>query len=164
MADRALQCLEIGTYEGRSATWIAQNLLNNPDSHLICIDPNQSDNIFSRWKRNLEVTGRATQVSLVPDLSQVVLPQLDQNAFDFIYIDGDHHGSAVIVDACNSWRLLKTDGILIFDDYEWTAPGYAPHELPGPAIDYFLSLYHQELIILEMDYQVIVRKIAKSVD
>ena len=163
LAGRVLRCLEIGTHEGRSTVWFAESLLGNPSSRLMCVDPDQSEEALARWHHNVEATGRASQITLYRQRSQTLLPQLNQQ-FDLIYVDGDHHGAAVIADACNSWRLLNHDGILIFDDYQWTWPDYAAHELPGPAIDYFLSLYHQELVILEMGYQVIVRKIAKCVE
>ena len=42
-----------------------------------------------------------------------------EEVFDFIYIDASHNPEDVILDAVNSFRLLKTGGMMIFDDYGW---------------------------------------------
>ena len=39
--------------------------------------------------------------------------------FDFVYIDASHSPEDVIFDAINSFRYLKTGGMMIFDDYWW---------------------------------------------
>jgi predicted O-methyltransferase YrrM len=36
--------------------------------------------------------------------------------YNFIYIDGSHNGDDVIVDAVESFKILKKNGIMIFDD------------------------------------------------
>ena len=42
-----------------------------------------------------------------------------EEKFDFIYIDGAHTSTQVLVDAINSFPRLKVGGIPAFDDYEW---------------------------------------------
>ena len=46
-----------------------------------------------------------------------------KNKFDIIYIDGGHDKNSVIDDAKNSTKVLKKNGILIFDDllYEYSS-------------------------------------------
>jgi len=39
--------------------------------------------------------------------------------FDFVYIDGAHTSTQVLVDGINGFARLKVGGILAFDDYEW---------------------------------------------
>ncbi len=39
--------------------------------------------------------------------------------FDFIYIDASHEPEDVLDDAIGSFKKLKPNGIIIFDDYGW---------------------------------------------
>ena len=41
--------------------------------------------------------------------------------YDFIYIDGDHHSEAVYLDLVLGWHILKYDGIISGDDYNWVS-------------------------------------------
>ncbi|TXH11575.1 MAG: class I SAM-dependent methyltransferase [Hyphomicrobiaceae bacterium] len=157
LAGRPIHCLEIGTYEGRSACWIAQNLLTHPESSLLCLDPLPWSAIVDRWHENLRQVKCAGEVRLTRASSLEVLPG-HKYAYDFIYVDGDHHGSSVIRDGINAWKLLRSGGIMIFDDYLWSDPKYQAHELPGPAIDYFLSLYQGKFTLLFSGWQIGIRK------
>lgn len=60
----------------------------------------------------------------------------------------------------SAWSQLKNGGILIFDDYQWTDPmnNLMAHEVPGPAIDFFMSVYQGQYTLLHKEYQVILRK------
>jgi hypothetical protein len=42
--------------------------------------------------------------------------------FDWIYIDGDHSFEGVLRDIEQAKRLIKPDGLLIFDDYTLYSP------------------------------------------
>lgn len=54
-----------------------------------------------------------------------------------------------------SYRKLKKNGILIFDDYGWGGP-----DLVKAGIDAFLSGYHKRInYIGQQDYQVFIRKL-----
>jgi len=78
--------------------------------------------------------------------------------FDFVYIDGAHTSTQVLVDGINGFARLKVDGILTFDDYEW--PKYSGTlNNPKIGIDCFLELFdgHYELLI--KNYQIWVRKL-----
>jgi predicted O-methyltransferase YrrM len=77
----------------------------------------------------------------------------NKTVYDFIYVDGDHTEKAVYADAINCWPLLKSGGILAFDDYLW-GQGLEPHTTPKPAIDRFLAEKQGEYEILNEDYQV----------
>ena len=38
LAGQPTQVLEIGSYEGRSAVWLLQEILTHPESRLTCVD------------------------------------------------------------------------------------------------------------------------------
>lgn len=80
-----------------------------------------------------------------------------QPLYDFIYIDGSHVAKDVMTDACMAWPLLKSGGIIVFDDYLWGAPLTVTHK-PKLAIDFFTTLFGEELDIIHLGYQLIVKK------
>ena len=87
-------------------------------------------------------------------------PSVRDKKYDFIYIDGCHESKEVLEDAILSWQVLKNDGILIFDDYLWGIHRGETRQTKAPklAIDCFMSCYGEYIDILEVDYQVVLRK------
>ena len=72
--------------------------------------------------------------------------------YDFIYIDGDHTALQTALDGLNAFRLLKSGGIIAFDDYLWV--DNPSHFLrPKRAIDSFMDICHGEIEIVEIGYQ-----------
>ena len=62
---------------------------------------------------------------------------------EFVYIDGNHEPEYVLEDAILSFRKLKKNSIMIFDDYGWGGP-----DLTQRGIDAFLSGYHKKITYL----------------
>lgn len=81
----------------------------------------------------------------------------NKDLFDFIYIDGSHVAKDVLADACMAWPLLKPAGFMVFDDYLWGPPRDVLHR-PKAAIDAFCNLFAEEVEIIHVGYQLIVRK------
>ena len=80
-------------------------------------------------------------------------------AFEIVYIDGSHLPADVLTDAVLAWRLLRSGGILILDDARWhEVTGKEPSECPAAAIDAFLNVFGNQLLVLEQGYQCIVQK------
>ncbi len=163
-----LRMLEVGSFEGRSTVWFLQNLLTANDSRITCIDTFagseehliqrlQLDDLKARFLVN--VSGYADKVEVMIGESGVVLRSIPpQEQYDIVYIDGSHRAPDVLEDAVLAWRLLKTNGMLIFDDYLWAE---MPSR-PGPAIDAFLDIFSDELEVVYKEYQIAVRKQAAS--
>ena len=152
--------LEVGLYEGRSAIWMLENVLTHPTARLTGIDV-FPDNLEERWLANLEQSGAAGKTTTIKGFSQAELRKLPLDSFDAIYIDGSHTADDVLADAVLSWDLLKSGGILIFDDYEWREGTHLPEELrPHAAIDAFITAYRNEIEVVHRCYQVILKKIA----
>ena len=53
--------------------------------------------------------------------SETVLPEfgIAGRRFDLAYIDGSHMAADVYRDAALTWPLMKSGGVILFDDYEW---------------------------------------------
>lgn len=166
--------LEIGSFEGRSSIWIAENMMAEDDT-LRCIDTweggeehgeeNMSE-VEGRFRHNLIVATEKLprrrifqhQGTSVQQLAHwlVEVPE-DHATFDFIYIDGSHIAKDVLTDACMAWPLLKSKGLMVFDDYMWGNPRDILHR-PKPAIDAFCNLFAEEVDIIHVGYQLVVRK------
>lgn len=149
------QVLEIGTHEGRSTTWMLENILTHPDARIVAVDLLQQPNLWD----NLIESGHPAKVELRIGVSRDILPTLPASAFDFAYIDGSHWPCDVLEDAVLTFRRMKGGGIMAFDDYLWDAPAFNEHGTPKVAVDAFLACYAHKLELLEQGYQVWVRKI-----
>ncbi len=154
--------LEIGSYEGQSAKWVLDTF---PESRVTCIDtwdgegqgPLVDENygdIEGRFKANMSPYGE--RVKAIKGFSFNALKALDET-FDVIYIDGSHLSKHVLEDAVLSLPLLNPGGLLIFDDYGWN--GYKEtHKNPKLAIDVFVSCNRDQLTVLHIGWQVILKK------
>lgn len=128
---KALRILEIGSYEGRSATWISDNLLDAPGSSLCCIDTfggsiehEGQDNLgqlLTRFSDNIAMSRNSHKVRTFVGDSKQVMPVMMRNGwrFDIIYVDGSHEEEDVIQDGLNAFEMLAPGGAIIFDDYHW---------------------------------------------
>ena len=167
LASHEAAILEIGSFEGASATRFLTLL---PRARITCVDPFTGEacggpeyygnvaTIEARFDANMASFG--SRVEKIVSRSIPALDALSQagRTFDVIYIDGDHARDAVLLDSVLAWRLLKEDGVLIWDDYLWNLST----DRPQPAIDAFISLNKDSLSIVSVGDQVIVRKSADS--
>lgn len=164
--------LEIGSFEGRSAVWIIENMMED-GGEIVCIDTweggaehvnNEMDGAELRFEHNIKTVREKhpeRRVTKCRGLSTQWLPAVTQEkySFDFIYIDGSHLAKDVLTDACMSWPLLKKGGFMVFDDYIWKPPGFTLLDRPKFAVDVFTTLFENELVIAYSGYQLIVRKV-----
>jgi SAM-dependent methyltransferase len=158
-----LQALEIGSFEGRSACWIVQNLLTGQNSRLICVEPfadyrGQETN----FDHNVRAAGCTERIVKLRGRSQQLLPYLAAESFDFIYVDGSHLVLDVLQDAAMCWRLVRPGGILVFDDYEHPLFPDSFGMSAGPAIDAFLALIGSACELIFQDWQVAIHKSQQS--
>ncbi len=153
-----LRYLEIGLFEGRSALWIAENVLTHETSRLTGIDPFLGEGSEERLYANLETFGEPERFTVIKGFSQQELPKLEPESFDIIYIDGSHTADDVLADAVMSWELLKEGGLVIFDDYGWRTV-LPVEQRPMMAIDAFITAYRNRLEVIHRGFQVIARKV-----
>ncbi len=161
-----LQFLEIGSFEGRSAVWLLENILTDSTSILTCIDtfggsPEHENKqlrigeIEQHFRHNIKESGSEKKVIIKKGYSKEILPGLTHGAYDCIYIDGSHKASDVLEDAILSKLLLKKGGMLIFDDYVWDER-IDELDRPKVAIDAFLKVYKGQYKLLYKGKQIMV--------
>jgi predicted O-methyltransferase YrrM len=116
--------LEIGSAYGYSA--IAMALVG---ARVTAVDPHGTHQSMRDMILNLDAFGVSSQVRMLVDTSQAVLPRLVDEAvrFDVIFIDGDHTHLGVRHDIFWATQLLRERGVIACHDYhEETCPGVAP--------------------------------------
>ena len=161
--NRPINYLEIGTFYGANLISVAQTYGIHKDSKLYCIDPwadypeypeytNQQGSIYASFLCNVGRSNVAEKIVINRGYSNVEILKFPDNYFDLIYVDGNHEPEYVLEDAVLSFRKLKTEGYMVFDDY-----GIEHKTLQG--INAFLSAYEKRITILgERETQVFIRK------
>ena len=164
--DTPIRYLEIGTFYGANLFSVAQTYGSHSDSQLYCIDPwedyteypeykTEQTTVYDTFMQNVENSGMKEKITIRRGYSNREIPYFPDNFFDIIYIDGNHEPNYVLEDAVLSFRKLKSNGILIFDDYGWGGPN-----LTQKGIDGFLSAYSKKYrFIGERITQIFLRKI-----
>lgn len=163
--------LEIGSFEGRSAIFFLEyfelckitcidTFAGTPTSPAFDLYKSSIPNCEKLFDANTRNYG--DRVRKIKNKSEEALPKLaaEGSLFDLIYIDGDHSRNAVFGDSASAWSLLRTRGILIWDDYKF-APNSPSEQRPEHAIDQFMLEREKEFLELHRDYMIIVQKIVR---
>lgn len=156
--------LEIGAFEGRATCWLLQNGLD-AKGHIMCIDSykvlDYDPSIDMKaveerfWNNIREVVNSTQSVSGFKEPSYQALSEMIgfKYEFDFIYVDGSHAPDVALTDACMAWRLLKPQGIMLFDDYLYQ------HEPTKVGIDGFLNAFKGQYRTIVNNYQMGIQKL-----
>ncbi len=113
--------LEVGLGYGFSAMTICAASARSPERRHIVIDPHQSRYWNNGGMQNLSEAGFGEMVELREDFSFRVLPALERDgrSVDLAFIDGWHTFDHAFVDFFFVDRLLRENGLVIFDDADW---------------------------------------------
>ena len=148
--------MEIGSHEGMSLLNILEQYKNVSATAIDLWSDNKIQKVFDE---NLKDFKNLEKINLD---SIIALRKLKDNnrEFDYIYVDGLHEGAHVLIDAIQSFRLLKINGIIIFDDFLQYDKNllYQSHQ----GIYAFLKLFKKEIKILYFQNILIIKKISKN--
>ena len=78
--------------------------------------------------------------------------------YDFIYVDAHHTSASALLDCELSWPLLKFDGIMAIDDYEWQHIDGVDIHAPKIGIHMFLDRHDGKYETLAVNQQYWIRK------
>lgn len=162
-AQRITNALEIGSYEGRSTTYLIDKVAPKNPLSITCVDTwgggaehieagVDMSAVRTRFVKNTEAArakypGQVSQTDKVMtslDALSELIRDGKEGTFDLIYVDGSHNPKDVIVDAVLSFRLLKKGGLIIFDDYIWAPRNVEQtsiQETPHLAINVFVQMH-----------------------
>lgn len=166
---REIRILEIGSWEGRSALYFLNRL---PLSKITCIDTwqgSEEHRLNPVWAMAIGDSERRFDSNLSEFNGRVEKIKTDSHAalstlaaggrkFDITYVDGSHKTVDVYDDGMLSWPMVKSGGLLIFDDYAWT--GMPDEEdRPRQGVDAFLKASAGQYAEVMRDYQIAIIKI-----
>lgn len=161
--------IEIGCFQGRSTCWMLENFLYEC-GEMACYDTfeggmehtqDQVKSMLDIFSSNVSQVKKETQIVNVHIGNSSKVMDFRFNDVDFAYIDGSHQAPDVLTDACMAFSLLKPNGIMLFDDYQW----HENHEdrlmHPSLAIDAFVYIFQRRLETLKLPnpYQFAIRKL-----
>jgi predicted O-methyltransferase YrrM len=168
-----LKFLQLGVFTGDASVWLLENILTGEYSELTDVDTWEGSdeeahesmdfddvyktyfNKISKYKKRFNIR-RCTTVEFL--LAQYGPDRPLGEHFDFIYVDADHTTVGVLLDAELSWLILKSGGIMAFDDYTWGHASGDPRLAPQVGIDLFLHRHQLDLQVLAKNNQVWVKK------
>lgn len=110
---KPLHCLELGTHLGCSSTAIA---LGNEKSTIITVEA--CEQTFNYAVNNLDLLNIH---NVIPHncLFDDFIDSYNEKAFDLIFIDGDHRGSALMHYVEKLYPWIHDDTIILIDDIRW---------------------------------------------
>jgi hypothetical protein len=170
--DNIENILEVGCYEGKATTWICDNVIKGRNATYDIVDTfggtlTESGMVgtLNRLKEdNFIESNFMHNISFHPNVnfkihkgySQIILPTLPQKeVYDFIYIDASHRADDTFVDAYYAHKMLKSGGLLIFDDFGWKDPqNMHPVNSPQLGIEVFNTMYDNNYVLIFKGYQV----------
>lgn len=157
LKDQELDVLEVGSYEGRSAIFFLNYFKK---SKLTCID-NFIAKTEERFDRNISEYIDRTEVIKSSAVSALDSLKQQNKKYHLIYLDAGKGRDHVLAMSLLTWPLLRADGMLIWDDYDWGADKPADQR-PHDAIDVFLDLHQGEYEELWKKGQVFIKKNMES--
>ncbi|MGB0696711.1 MAG: class I SAM-dependent methyltransferase [Rhodospirillaceae bacterium] len=160
--------LEVGCFEGRSSCFILDHAAPGDPITLHCIDSWRGSQEFqdidmaiveARFDANIALAlGNRTpsaQFRKIKALSTLGLATLIAEGrtdhYDFIYLDGSHRAPDVLSDAVMAFPLLKSGGLMVFDDYLWEEEKDRtgnPLDAAKPGIDVFMNLFSERMTLI----------------
>lgn len=123
--DRPSRWVEIGSFQGRSAAWLAVEVANRGlDTQIHCVDS------FESWEADgipqgaaLEELFRentapvADRLQLWPMRSTVAAQEFAEGSLDVVFVDGAHDYESVRDDIAAWWPKLRPGGFMAGDDF-----------------------------------------------
>ena len=153
--------LEIGTYEGNSAMFVANTF---PKSKVYCVDnwnktEEYGDQNFDIVEKNFDYNTSSFNNILKFKNNSDDFFKKNNTLFEVIYIDGYHRDFQVLKDCRNAWKILKKNGLLICDDYIWNFYENIK-ENPCYSINKFMDEIKNENKVLEVSKsQIFIKKL-----
>ncbi|MDE2227992.1 MAG: class I SAM-dependent methyltransferase [Alphaproteobacteria bacterium] len=113
----ARRCLEIGTFTGYSALWVAAVL--PADGTLICCDVDEKTTAIARRYWREAGVDQKIELRLAPALDTLksLLASGGAGTFDYVFIDADKANYDAYYE--RSLALVRQGGLIVFDNMLW---------------------------------------------
>lgn len=155
--------LEIGSFEGLSSCFFADDFLEHKDSTLTCVDPfdlsiektpvtSTTKEIFTS---NIQNTSNYSKINTIESFSDEFF-KTNVTKYNFIYIDGSHIPEDIVRDMDNAWKCLQQGGIMWMDDYKGN------QDITSAINEQIKKWNQSDLCIIHMGYQLALRKLTND--
>lgn len=113
----ATKCLEVGTFTGYSALWVASAL--PPGGRLVCCDVNESYAALAREHWHKAGLADKIELHLAPAADTLARLLADGHAgtFDYAFVDADKGQYGLYYERC--LQLLRPGGLVVVDNTLW---------------------------------------------
>jgi predicted O-methyltransferase YrrM len=166
-----IKILEIGSFEGLSSVWIAENMLNDSASSMVCVDPfltcnNDHSDVFTNkteqnFLHNISVCKNGHKIKVMKMISDDFF-KVNTDVFDFIHVDGCHEPDVIVRDMESSFKVLKVGGIMWCDDY-LGGPDVPDDQKPiKKAMDEWLNTRKENYNMIFNGYQIAIKKTSNA--
>jgi len=117
--------LEIGSFKGKSTSFLFRAVNESKNGNLIVIDNFQGikgkEKLYGEFRNefnhNMEKIGALKKIKIFDGDSKKLIHNIKDNSLRYIYIDGDHSYEGIKSDLVNSLEKIKVNGIIVLDDY-----------------------------------------------
>ena len=137
MQDLDGDVVEIGSWQGRSSTFLARAVKESKNGDFYAIDhfagntgkedlyavDGSMHSLKDNFNENIENFGLSDIVHLLDMVNTEAIKQIEDKTIRFLFIDGDHTKKGVQKDIQLFFPLLKKGSIVVFDDYFEGFPG-----------------------------------------
>ena len=155
--------LEIGSFEGLSSCFFADDFLDHKESSLTCVDPfdlsDETTPLTSTTKEiftsNIHNTSNYSKTNTIETLSDDFFKS-NVTKYNFIYIDGSHVPEDIARDMDNAWGCLQQGGIMWMDDYKGN------QDITSAINEQIKKWNPDDLCIIHMGYQLALRKLTND--
>jgi len=158
-----INILEIGSYEGLSSVFFADNFLEREGSSLTCVDPflRISNNDHAQYLQNNQEKHFDINITRCNNSEKIKVFKITSDEFfennekkyNIIYIDGCHEPEFISRDLENGFKCLEVNGIMWMNDYGKTIIAVKK------TINKFLIKHRGEYVTIHQGYQIAIQKI-----
>ena len=157
-----IHVLEIGSYEGLSSVFFADNFLEKEGSTLTCVDPflRIPNNDHAYYLQNNEEKNFDINITRCDNSEKIKVFKITSDEFfainekkyNLIYIDGCHEPEFISRDMENGFKCLEENGIMWMNDYGKTTITVKK------AMNQFLIKHRGEYVTIHQGYQIAIQK------
>lgn len=157
--DKPNICLEIGVWGGGASVWFLEKICKVPGSHLYMMDVIDIDghdilqNNLLPYDNWTYIVGDSTK-----SFETFHHNSKTSDFLDFVYVDGEHTFEGAYRDMVNSFRCLKSGGIMCVDDYPIYFELWGGYSVKA-AVDRFETEYSDKIdVIFESQQKWFIKK------
>lgn len=161
--DKPINYLEIGVFKGDNIVDVSKSYCKHPESKIYCVDPwidyveypeykGKIQYIYDEFVKNMKQENLWEKIQVYRDFSHNIVPTFENNFFDIAYVDGNHETDFVYKDAVMVFPKVKSDGYIVFDDYDWPTVKTGVNNFVNQNIPLFKNVW-------KTNYQLIVQKL-----